>query len=194
MTGVCLTKEINRNLWNPLNPQIRITRISAARIWKKGADLQPTLKLSKASAVPEKWKETIKWPIAAFKAIFIDDLVLHVTNQTNLYVVHMVKTIWTCWSFIAVRQSSISNSLLGSCTLQIQWSSLMCKEQKKISRGTIKPSPGWQHTDYRRYILQSTSTIWKAEFQFQIVWFICLSQRWQKYYPLLWKIRHKKIY
>ena len=88
-----MTKEINRNLCNPLNPQIRITRISAARIWKKGADLQPTLKLSKASVLPEEWKETVKSLIAAFKAIFIDDLVLHVTNQTNLYAVHMVKTI-----------------------------------------------------------------------------------------------------
>ena len=48
--------------------------------------MQPTFKLSEASAVPEEWKEVIKSPIDAFKAMFFDDLVLHVINQTNLYV------------------------------------------------------------------------------------------------------------
>ena len=43
------------------------------------------MKISEASAVPEKWKEIIKSPIDAFKAMFSDELVLHVTNQTNLY-------------------------------------------------------------------------------------------------------------
>ena len=47
----------------------------------------PTLKPSEASAVPEEWKEVMKSPIDAFKAIFSDDLVLHVTNQTNYYAV-----------------------------------------------------------------------------------------------------------
>ena len=65
-----MTKEINRNLCNALNPH-----------------LQPTLKLSEASPVLEEWKEIIKSPIDAFKAMFSDDLVLHVTNRTNLYVV-----------------------------------------------------------------------------------------------------------
>ena len=46
-----------------------------------------TLKLSEASTVPKKWKEIIKSPIDAFKAMFSDDLVLHVTNQTDLYAV-----------------------------------------------------------------------------------------------------------
>ena len=32
-------------------------------------------------------KEIIKSPIDAFKAMFSDNLVLHVTNQTNLYAV-----------------------------------------------------------------------------------------------------------
>ena len=63
------------------------SRKSAARNWKKGTDLQPTLKLSEASAVPEEWKEIIKSPVDAFKAMFSDYLVLHVTNQTNLYAV-----------------------------------------------------------------------------------------------------------
>ena len=45
------------------------------------------MKISEASAVPEKWKEIIKSPIDAFKAMFSDELVLHVTNQTNLYAV-----------------------------------------------------------------------------------------------------------
>ena len=67
------------------------SRKSAARNWKKGTDLQPTLKLSEASAVPEEWKEIIKPPIDAFKAMFSDDLVLFVTNQTNLYAVQTGK-------------------------------------------------------------------------------------------------------
>ena len=60
---------------------------SAARNWKKGTDLQPTLKLLEASAVIEEWRETVKSPIDAFKAMFFDGLVLHVTNQSNLYAV-----------------------------------------------------------------------------------------------------------
>ena len=60
------------------------SRKSAARNQKKGTDLQLTLKFSEASAVPEEWKEIIKSPIDAFKAMFSDNLVLHVTNQTNL--------------------------------------------------------------------------------------------------------------
>ena len=66
-------------------PPNKKSRKSATRNWKKGTDLQPTLKLSEASAVPEECKEIIKSPIIdAFKAMFSDDLVLHVTNQTNL--------------------------------------------------------------------------------------------------------------
>ena len=60
---------------------------SAARNWKKGTDLQPNLKILEASAVPEEWKEIIKLPIDAFKAMFSDNMVLHVTNQTRLYAV-----------------------------------------------------------------------------------------------------------
>ena len=63
------------------------SRKSAARDWKQGTDLQPTLKLLEASTVLEEWKEIIKSPIDVFKAMFSDDLVLHVTNQTNLYAV-----------------------------------------------------------------------------------------------------------
>ena len=62
------------------------SRKPAARNGKKDTNLQPTLKLSEASAVPEKWKEIIKASIGAFKAMF-SDLVLHVANQTNLYAV-----------------------------------------------------------------------------------------------------------
>ena len=68
----------------PLNKK---SRKAAARNWKKSTDLQPTLKLSGASAVPEEWKEIIKSPIDAFKAMFSDDFVLQVTNQTKLYAV-----------------------------------------------------------------------------------------------------------
>ena len=49
--------------------------------------MQPTLKLLGPSAVLEEWKEIIKSPIDAFKAMFSDELVLHVTNQTNIYTV-----------------------------------------------------------------------------------------------------------
>ena len=56
------------------------SRKSAARNWKKDTDLQPTLKLSEASAVLEEWKEIIKSPIDVFKAMFSDDLDLHATN------------------------------------------------------------------------------------------------------------------
>ena len=45
------------------------------------------MKLLEASTVPEEWKEIIKSPIDAFRAMFSDDLVLHVTNQTKLYAV-----------------------------------------------------------------------------------------------------------
>ena len=61
------------------------SRKPAAKNWKKDTDLQSTLKLSEASAVPEEWKEIIKSPIDAFKPMFSDDLVLHVTNLTKLY-------------------------------------------------------------------------------------------------------------
>ena len=70
-------------------PPNKKSRKLAARSWKKGTDLhlQSTLKLSEASAVPEEWKEIIKSPIDAFSAMFSDDLVLHVANQTNIYAV-----------------------------------------------------------------------------------------------------------
>ena len=50
--------------------QNKKSRKSAARNWKKGTDLQPTLKLLEASALPE-WKEIMKSPIDAFKAMFL---------------------------------------------------------------------------------------------------------------------------
>ena len=49
------------------------SRKSATRNWKKGTDLQPTLKLSEASAVLGEWKEIIKSPIDVFKAMFSED-------------------------------------------------------------------------------------------------------------------------
>ena len=62
-------------------PPNKKLRKSAARNWKKDTDLQRTLKLSEASAVPEEWKEIIKSPIGAFKSMFSHDLALHMTNQ-----------------------------------------------------------------------------------------------------------------
>ena len=45
------------------------------------------MKLLEASVVPKEWKEKIKSPIDTFRVMFSDDLVLHMTNQTNLYAV-----------------------------------------------------------------------------------------------------------
>ena len=53
--------------------------------------MQPTLKLLVVSAVPEEWKKIINSPIDGFKAMFSDDLVLHVKNKTNLYAVQRGK-------------------------------------------------------------------------------------------------------
>ena len=82
-----IDKENKQKSVQRTQPSNKKSRKSAARKWKKVTNLQPTLKLSKASTVPEEWKEIIKSPIDAFKAMFSDDLVLHVTNQTNLYAV-----------------------------------------------------------------------------------------------------------
>ena len=60
-------------------PPNKKSRKSAARSLRKGADLQPTLKLLEANTVPEEWKEVIKSPIDAFKAMFSDDLVFRAT-------------------------------------------------------------------------------------------------------------------
>ena len=49
--------------------------------------MQPTLKLLEASGVLDEWKKIIKSPIDTFRVMFPNDLVLHVTNQTNLYAV-----------------------------------------------------------------------------------------------------------
>ena len=74
-------------------PPNKKSRKSAARNWKKDTDLQSTLKLLEASAVPEEWNEIIKSPIDLIKAMFSDDLVLHVTDQTNFIQSNMVRLI-----------------------------------------------------------------------------------------------------
>ena len=64
-----LNSTCDSNLLNKGNKQKSVQRTqlpnkksrkSTARNWKKGTDLQPTLKLSEASAAPEEWKEIIK--------------------------------------------------------------------------------------------------------------------------------------
>ena len=80
-----LDKENKQKSVQRTQPPNKKSRKSAARNWKKGIDLQPTLKLSEASIVPEEWKKIIKSPIVVFKAMFSDDLVLCVTIQTSLY-------------------------------------------------------------------------------------------------------------
>ena len=80
-----------------IKPPNKKSRKPAARNWKKGADLQPTLQPSELSAVLEEWKEIIKSSIDPFKAMLSDDLVLHVTKQTNLMRCNMVKVTWTSW-------------------------------------------------------------------------------------------------
>ena len=64
-------------------PSNKKSRKSAARNWKKDIDLQPTLRLSETKAIPQEWKETIKSPIDAFRAMFSDDLVLCITNRSK---------------------------------------------------------------------------------------------------------------
>ena len=87
--SILLDKENKQKYVQRTQPPIKKSRKSAARNWKKGTDLQPTLRLSEENAVPEEWKEIIKSPTGAFKPMtwFSDDLVLHVTNQANLYAV-----------------------------------------------------------------------------------------------------------
>ena len=52
-------------------PPNKKPRKSAARNCKRGTDLQPTLKLSEASVVPEEWKEIIKSPMIRSKLCFL---------------------------------------------------------------------------------------------------------------------------
>ena len=59
---------------------------SDAENWEKKALTFSQVQLE-ASTVPEEWKEITKSPIDACKPMFSDDLVLHVTNQTNIYTV-----------------------------------------------------------------------------------------------------------
>ena len=54
-----------------IQPPNKKSRKSAARNWKNGTDLQPTLEISEASAVPEEWKEIIKSPIMRSKLCFL---------------------------------------------------------------------------------------------------------------------------
>ena len=98
-------KSVQRSqVWN------KKSRKLVARTSKKGTDLQPTLKLSKSSAVPEEWKEIFKSTLDMFEAMFSDELVLHVTNQTNLFAVQYgkgnlniledeIRTFIAVWSF-----------------------------------------------------------------------------------------------
>ena len=83
--SILLDKETKQKYVQRTQPPIKESRKSAARNWKKGTDLQQTLRLSEVNAVSEEWKELIKSPTGAFKPMFSDDLVLHVTNQANLY-------------------------------------------------------------------------------------------------------------
>ena len=118
-----LEKGIKQNSVQRTQPLNKKSRKSAARHWKRGTDLQPTLKLSEASAVPEERKECVD----AFKARFSDDLVLHVTNKTNLYTEQHgkgnlniledeIRTFIAVLLLVRVLQSSISRSLFGRCT------------------------------------------------------------------------------
>ena len=50
------------------------------------------LKVSELGDVPEEWKETIKTP--TFNVMFSNDLIFHVTNQTNLYTIQHSKGNW----------------------------------------------------------------------------------------------------
>ena len=92
------TQQPNKKLWKP-----------AAKNWKKGTDLQPTLKLLEGSPVPEEWKEVIKSTVHEFKTKSSDDLVLHVTDQNNLYVVQHGK------GNSNILEDEISTFIVGYC-------------------------------------------------------------------------------
>ena len=77
MARICLTKEIKNKKQKYVQltqPPNKKSRKSAARSLRKGADLQPTLKLLEANTVPEERKEVIKSPTDRFKAMFSDNL------------------------------------------------------------------------------------------------------------------------
>ena len=76
MTQVFLTEEINRNLCNALNPQIRNQENQPQETGKKALTCSQSLKLLEASAVPEEWKEIIKSPIDAFSVKMLCFLII----------------------------------------------------------------------------------------------------------------------
>ena len=79
-------------------PPNKKSRKSAAGKCKKATDLQPTSKLSKASAVPEEWKEITKSPIDAFKAMFFMITWLYMWQIKPTFIqCNMVKVIWKFW-------------------------------------------------------------------------------------------------
>ena len=119
-----LDKGNKQNYVQGTQPRNKKSRKSAARNWKKGTDLESILKIWEASAVPEEWREMMKSPNDAFKTMSSDDLVLQVTNQTNLCAVkHGKGAFWRMKLGILLQfccckglQSSTSKSLLGRCT------------------------------------------------------------------------------
>ena len=78
-------------------PPNKKSRKSAARNWKKGTELQPTLKLLEASAVPREWKEIIKSPIDAFKAMFLITWFCMWQIRLTFMQCNIVKVVLTFW-------------------------------------------------------------------------------------------------
>ena len=168
MTRVCLKKKINRNLCNALNPQIKNLEYKLQETGKKALT---------ACAVLEGCREFIK---LRSKLCFLMTWFCMWQIKLTFMQCNMVKVILTFW-WMKSYQHLYFNKMKQS---HVQWAEIDFERY-------FKPSFGWQHTDYRRYIIQSRSTIWKAEFQFQTVWFICQSQPWWKHYLLLWETRNK---
>ena len=167
--------------------QNKKSRKSAARNWKKGTDLQPTLKLLEASAVPEGWKEIVQSPIDALKAMFSDDLVLHVTNQANLYTVQhgkgnlnifheKIKTFTAVLLLSAYCKVPHQNIYWADApdTLNDAVSCGMCRNRFQEILSILHLVDNSQITEDRYYKVPVLFE--KAEFQFQTVWFICQSQ------------------
>ena len=137
-----------------IQPPNKKSRKSAARNWKKGTDFQPTLKLSEASAVPEEWKEIIKSPTDAFKAMFSHDLILHVANQTNLYAVQHGKGYLNILedeirAFIAVLCKFYIEIFIGQMHL-IHSETVSCAMSRNRFREILSNLHLADNTDYRR--------------------------------------------
>ena len=87
LPGRLLNSTCDSSLLDKGNKQKSVQRTQATNKKSRKSAARNRKKVLTCCQLPEEWKEIMKSPIDAFKAIFSDDLVLHVTNQTNYYAV-----------------------------------------------------------------------------------------------------------